>query len=193
MSCDPNWTDLAGAWTAGPAETPDAAPDPGLVRRLRRRALAGRINFVFECLLCLAAFAVAGWLGTGGAGPGKLGLAIATAVFAGFALAMTVWARGGPPPALDATPADALRLALHQARAGLRWARAGVWVSVAALIFLAVNLAPDALREGGPPAGPLLAAGAAAMVVSAWLYHRHGARCRRRIASHEAALKDLAD
>lgn len=188
MSRDPDWTDLAGAWTANGGQ---AAAWPQLARRLRWRALLGRINFVFECLLCLAALVLAGWLVLGG-GPARLIIGAATAIFAGFALAMAVWARGRGAPVLTGTPADALRLALHQAESGLRWARAGVWMSLAGFAFLGVHLAVDLMTGGpGPLTLPVIGGGAAAMAAAMLLYHRHGQRSRRRIASHRAALDEL--
>ena len=190
MSRDPDWTDLAGAWTAN-GDDGAAASWPQLARRLRWRAVGGRINFIAECLLCLVASALAIWLILSG-DPARLIIGSATLLFAGFGLAMTVWARGRAAPVLTGTPADALRTALHQAESGLRWARAGLWMSLGGCAFLGVNLALD-LMTGGPQPMTLqvIGGGAAAMAVCALLYRRHGQRCRRRIASHRAALDEL--
>lgn len=190
MSRDPDWTDLAGAWTED-AGASDRGSDAQLVRHLRRRALAGRVNFIFECLLCLIAFVIAVWLILSG-GPARLAIGAATMIFAGFGLATAIWARGRAAPALTGTPADAVRTALHQAESGLRWARAGWWMTLAAFAFLGVHLAVDLLDGGLEPLTlPVIGGGAVLLTGGAVLYRRHARRCRRRIASHRAALDEL--
>lgn len=190
MSRDPDWSDLAGAWTEN-GEDAARGSDAQLVRRLRRRAVAGRINFIFECLLCGGALAVALWLVLSG-GPVRLTIGAATVAFAGFGLATAVWARGRSGPTLTGTPADAVRTALHQAESGLRWARAGWWMTLAAFGFLAVHLAVDLLDRGpGPLTLPLIGGGAVALAGWGAFYRWHARRCRRRIAHHRVALDEL--
>ena len=191
MSREPDWTDLAGAWTEN-ASGGARGSDAQLVRQLRRRALVGQLNFVFECLLCLVALAIAAWLILSG-GPARLAIGVATLVFAGFGLATAIWARGRAAPALTGTPADAVRTALHQAESGLRWAKAGLWMTLAAFVFLGVHLAVDLLDGGPTPLTlPVIGGGAVLLAGGAVLYRRHARRCRRRIASHRAALAELA-
>lgn len=190
MSRDPDWTDLAGAWTANGDDAVPAA-DARLVRRLRRRAMAARINFIIECLLCVFAFGVGLLLILQG-GPLRLILGAATLAFGGFGLATTLWARGRAAPMLTGTPAEAVRAALHQAESGLRWARAGWWMTLAALALLGVFLAVD-LLDGGTDSLKLQVLGVALLALVGWgAFSRwHGRRCRRRIAGHRAALAEL--
>jgi len=177
-----DWTDLAEAWTTpGPEASP---PDPALLRSVRRRARLGRINFHLEAWSAVAAGLVGGFVAWRQAAP-LIGLA--AVAFAGFALALTLWARRGLPADAASTPADALRAAAAQARSGLRWARAGQAVGLAALLFVAVV----ALARGVGAAAPFLAFATVFLLACFAFYERHARRSRARLRRHEAALAEL--
>ena len=128
-----DWSDLSQVWTAPEAASPAFIP-ADLERQVRRRALLATVNFHIEAWGAVLAGAVSGWVAFRHDAPllGSAGL-----VFAVFALVATVWARRGAVPGEAETPAAALAAAIRQARSGLRWARAGQAICVAALLFLA--------------------------------------------------------
>lgn len=178
-----DWSDLAGAWTA--AET--AAPRRDLLRQVRRRDRLARINFWAE----VGAAVLAGgfivwiaWLRDAGWPMAATGLG-----FAGFVLALTVWARRAAPPVADDTPFDALETVVRQARAGLIWAWCGVVISLATGLVLAVIFAlePIAPRLVWPTT--LITVGAVAAFVAGYALHIR--RCRRRIARYRLMLEEL--
>jgi hypothetical protein len=178
-----DWNDLAEVWTA-----PNGAAEPtaDLVRRMRRRAWLARLNFQMEAVGAVAAGLIGGWVGFRN---GELLMGAAACAFAAFAFVMTLWARRGAEPGEADTPAAALKAAIAQARSGLRWARAGQAVTVAALLFIVV-VGLDGGIAGRAwlyvPAGVFLTA-------CSVLYERHARRARERIARHEAALADLEE
>ena len=180
-----DWSDLAEVWTA-PGEGPPTGPDLALVRAVRRRARLGRLTFLAESW----GSALAGLIGCAVAWrQGSPALALAVLAFAGFGAAMALWARKGLGPEAAETPAEALRVAAAQARAGLRWARGGQAVGVAALLFVGFV----GFSRGAPATSPLLTVAAAFLVVCFALYERHARRSRARLRRHEAALAELED
>lgn len=183
-SAGDDWRDLAEMWTA---PTPgQSGPDPALLRAIRRRARLGRLNFLAEAwgsVLAGLVGAVVGWR------QGSPALAIAVFAFAGFGLAMALWARRGLGPEAAETPAGALRVAAAQARSGLRWARAGQAVGLAALLFVGFVGATRAVVA----TAPALAFAAVFLVACFALYERHARRSRDRLRRHEAALAELED
>lgn len=178
-----DWSDLADAWTA--AGTP--APRRDLLRQVRRRDRLARINFWAEVgaavlasgfIVWIARLRDAGWP-----------MAATGLVFAGFVLALTVWARRAAPPVADDTPLDALKTAVQQARAGLIWAGCGVAISLATGVALAVIFAlePVTPRLALPTA--VVTVGAVAAFVAGYALHIR--RCRRRIAYYRRMLEEL--
>ena len=176
-----DWSDLSKTWAEPQADAPPL--DTAFVKALIRRDRMARINYLLETSGCLAVVVVIVWASLTRGLPG--GLALASASFALFALAMTVWSRRGDPGLLMDTPEAALSSALAQARIGLRWAWAGVAICGAAVIFLGV------MTLVSPDSGTVAGIGALVMIVSAPFYLRHARRCRQRIAAHEAALAAL--
>ncbi len=178
-----DWSDLSQVWTAPEAASPAFIP-ADLERQVRRRALLATVNFHLEVWGAVLAGAVSGWVAFRHDAPllGSAGL-----VFAVFALVATVWARRGAVPGEAETPAAALAAAIRQARSGLRWARAGQAICVAALLFLA------AVGVTYPNAAlPMIYLGSFVFLgAMAVFYERHARRCRRRIAIHQAALEEL--
>lgn len=178
-----DWSDLSQVWTA-----PEAAPSTGvpadLERSVRRRALLATVNFHLEVWGAVIAGALSGWVAFRHDAPL---LGAAGVVFAVFALVATVWARRGAAPGEAETPAAALAAAIRQARSGLRWARAGQAICIAALGFVVV------LGVAHPNAAlPVISLIALVFLGGmAVFYERHARRCRRRIREHEATLKDL--
>lgn len=177
---DDDWTDLTEVWVRPAA---DAEPDL-TARFVRRRAWLARLNFAGEALGAVIAGGLGLWIATR---PGALVIGLAAAVFAVFGLALTLWARRGAAPGDLATPRAALEAALQQARSGLRWARAGQAVSVAALLFLAVM----AWSDDRPLSAPLYGGFLAFLAVGTLLYERHARRARARMATHARALEEL--
>lgn len=175
---DDDWNALAAVWTA-----PDDAPQL-TAGSVRRRALLGRLNFHIELGGSLIAGAAGGWFAVRHGSPV---LGVAAAAFAAFALAGTLWARRGAEPSAMDTPRAALEAALLQARSGLRWARAGQAICVAALLFLTVVAAAH------PSGGSLVIylASGVFLAVTAGFYERHARRSRRRMSRHATALRDL--
>jgi hypothetical protein len=183
MTRPEDWSDLSDVWTAPEARPPVGVP-VDLERSVRRRARLATVNFHMEIWGAVIAGAMGGWVALRHDEPllGFAGLA-----FSVFALAATVWARRGARPGEAETPAAALTAALRQARSGLRWARAGQAICIAALGFVAVvgvTHPTDHL--------PLIYAGAFGFLgIMAVIYERHARRCRHRITGHAAALKEL--
>lgn len=176
-----DWSALAEVWTA-PQDGPDLTAD--LVARLRRRAWLARLNFHLEAWGAVVAGGLGGWFAFTHRAP-LMGLV--AMVFALFALIVTLWARRGAEPGAAATPREALRAAIRQARSGLRWARAGQAVTAAASLFLATV----AFEAGVLPAPWLFLPALVFLVVSAAFYERHARRAKTRIAGHEATMRDL--
>lgn len=176
-----DWDALAEVWTA---PQPGPAVDPDLARAVRRRARLGRLNFLFEALGSIAAGLIGVWAALHN---GEPGVAVAVVLFAGFALAMTLWARRGLPPEAADTPAAALRAAAGQARSGLRWARAGQAVGVAALLFVAAV----AISQGVAVDDPVIVFALVFVLAAVALQERHARRCRVRLRRHAAALSEL--
>lgn len=178
-----DWSDLAEVWTAG-QDGPDLTAD--LVRSMRRRAVLARLNFHFEAWGAVVAGLVGAWAAfrhdawvLGGA----------ALVFAAFALVVTLWARQGAEPGAAETPRQALAAAVGQARSGLRWARAGQAVGVAALLFVGVV----SVEAGALPTPGFHLPIAAFLIGATLFYERHARRAKARIAGHEAAMRDLDD
>lgn len=192
MTHGDDWSDLAGAWTAADvAEAPTAAADlAGLARRLRRRDRLARLNFLAECAACLSAAGVGAWLLVrGGAGDTALGLG--AILFAGFGLAVAVWARAGARRPQTGTPAEALDSALAQARSGLRWAWSGLAITGAAVVFLGlVEWVSLRLGHAGH-AAPITVIALALLAGLGVFYVLRIRRCRRRIQAWRAALDEL--
>lgn len=182
-----DWSDLTQAWTAPVADEP--ALDPGLIRDLQRRDRLARLNFAGEIAGGVAVVAVVIWSSWARGLPWSA--AFVALGFVGFALAMTLWSRRGAPGLLTDTPQAALRSAIAQARTGYRWAWAGVAISIAAMVFLAVV---QTLLPGSPgaDAGMMLGFGVF-LVICIGLYLRHARRCRQRMAAYEEALAALSD
>lgn len=176
-----DWDDLAAAWTAPQTEM---VADPALTRAVRRRARLGRANFLLEVGGSVAAGVIGVWAALRNGAPG---VALAVVLFAGFALTMTLWARRGLPPEAADSPAGALRAAVAQARSGLRWARAGQAVGLAALLFVAVVAANQGVAVGDP----LIVFAVVFVLAAVALHERHARRCRARLSRHAAALAEL--
>lgn len=185
MSHPDDWTDLAEVWTTDAAPN-DRAPDAlgDLERRVRRRALLATLNFHLEAWGAVVAGALGGWVAVRHDAP-VLGLA--GVIFAVFALAATLWARRGAAPGEAETPAAALAAAVRQARSGLRWARAGQAICVAALLF--TGMVGLAAPNDHMPMIYLATFGF--LGVMAIFYEHHARRCRARINRHAAALREL--
>ncbi len=175
-----DWNDLTEAWTR---PDPDAEPDL-TARFVRRRALLGRLNFMGEALGAVVAGGMGLWVALR---HGALLIGLAAFAFAVFGLVVTLWARRGAAPREMATPRAALEAAMLQARSGLRWARAGQAVSLAALVFLGVM----AWREDGPVSVPLYGVFLVFLAAAAVSYERHARRARTRIEDHRMALEDI--
>jgi len=180
-----DWTDLAEVWTTpGDATEPSTGAIVDLERRVRRRARLATLNFHLEAWGAVLAGVLGAWVAFRHQAP-ELGLA--GVAFAIFALVATVWARRDALPGDPGTPGQALAAAVRQARSGLRWARAGQAICVAALLFVIVvgRTAPNASL-------PLIYLAALGFLGGmAVFYERHARLCRRRIAGHQAALKEL--
>lgn len=175
-----DWSDLTDAWTGSP--DPEPPIDAGLVRALRRRDRLAKINFLLEMAGGAGVLVATGWAMRRGLPLPAVGAAVAFTV---FALAMTLWSRRGDPGLLTDTPEAVLRSALGQARAGYRWALAGLAISLAAVLFLVV------LMSGGDPARDQTASIVVAgvfLTVCTGVYLRHARQCRRRMAAYQAAL-----
>lgn len=175
-----DWTDLTEVWTR-----PAAGVEPDLTARfVRRRAWLSRLNFLGEAAGALVAGGMGLWAAVRHDAPF---IGLAAVAFAVFGLAVTLWARPGAAPGDLATPRAALDAALQQARSGLRWARAGQAVSVAALVFLGVM----AWHDDGPVSVPLYGGFLIFLALAAALYERHGRRARERMRTHAKALAEL--
>lgn len=184
---DDDWSELARAWIGTTDDEPRL--NPGLLRGLRRRDRLARINFAAELAGGVAVLGAVGWAVLGRDLPWQP--AVAAIGFVAFALVMTLWSRRGDPGLLTETPEAVLRSAIGQARTGRRWAHAGVAISIAALVFLAVMVGmiqPDR----GPQPTVLLASGLF-LLACIGLYLRHAGRCRRRMAAYQAALEALSE
>lgn len=187
MTRPDDWSDLAEVWTAPQdASQPTADTTAGLVDAMRRRAWMARLNFHIEAWGAVVAGLAGGGFALRHHAPLVGGAALA---FAAFALVATLWARRGAAPGEADTPRAALQAAIRQARSGVRWARAGQAISLAALVFIAVLGVARPTQE----ALPLYLGGGAFLAVCAAFYERHARRCLARIARHEAALADLDD
>lgn len=174
------WTDLTAVWNS-----PASEAEPDLTARfVRRRAWLARLNFIGEALGAVIAGGLGLWVALGHDAPA---IGLAALAFGVFGLAVTLWARRGASPGDLATPRAALDAAVAQARSGLRWARAGQAVSVAALGFLGVMVWHER------PSFPAPAYGAALLflAVAVAFYERHARLARARIAGHLAVLEDL--
>ena len=179
-----DWNDLAEVWTT-PQDGPGVTAD--LADRMRRRAWLARLNFHLEAWGAVVAGLFGGWMAFRHAEPVLGGAAL---LFAAFALVATLWARRGAEPALTATPGETLQAAIAQARSGLRWARAGQAVTLAAGLFASVA----ALDAGAFPHGVwFYLAIAAFLVACAVFYERHARRAKARAAGHQAALEEMED
>lgn len=173
-----DWNDLTEVWTR-----PGAEPDL-TARFVRRRGWLSRLNFLGEAAGALVAGGVGLWVAVRHE---ALFIGLAAIAFAVFGLAVTLWARRGASPGDLATPRAALEAAMHQARSGLRWARAGQAVSVAALIFLGIM----AWHDGAPVSVPLYGGFLIFLGLAAALYERHARRARARMRTHAEALTEL--
>ena len=181
-----DWTDLTQAWTDAPDDEPRL--DAELIRSLRRRDLLARLNFISEMVGGVVVIGVLGWALWRGL---PLPAAAAALGFAVFALGMTLWSRRGDPGLLTETPEAVLRSAMGQARIGYRWAMAGVAVSLAGTVFLAVMLSIVGLSHSENRL--IFGVAAVFLAVCIGLYLRHARRCRRRMAAHQAALDALGE
>ncbi|WP_374275696.1 hypothetical protein [Brevundimonas sp.] len=184
MTRDPDdWSDLSRTWTE-PGGAP--APDARLIRAVRRRDLIARLNFYGEVGGAIVAAGLFLWLAV----DSQIGWPPASVAvgFCAFALVLTLWARRAAPPVLDDTPAEAVRTALDQARAGARWGWCGLAVTAAAGVTLAsmylLEPIPDRLVAA-------VAAGGLALAAFAVGYGVHIRRCRRRIDRHQRALSEM--
>lgn len=186
MTQPPNdWSDLTDAWTEGAADAPPL--DDAFVRRLRRRDRLARWNFIAEIAGGLVVLGVVGWATATRGLPWPM--TAAALGFAAFAVAMTVWSRRGDPGLLLDTPEAALSSAIAQARLGWRWAWAGVAISLAGGVFVAVTLALSPGGVGGSPG--LLMVMPAFLLACVGFYLNHARRCSRRMAAHQRALAAL--
>jgi hypothetical protein len=182
-----DWTDLAKVWTT-PGATADPAPEPAgdLERRVRRRARLATLNFHLEAWGAVVAGGLGAWVAVRHDAPL---LGFAGVAFSLFALAATVWARRDARPGDAETPAAALAGARRQARSGLRWARAGQAICVAALLFLGVV----GLTHPNAHLPAIYLAAFVFLGGMAVFYERHARISRTRIARHEAALRELEE
>lgn len=180
------WADLNAVWT-DPAGAP-ATDAVALARSVRRRADLARLNYVVEIVIGVGLMAMVGLLAFLDRVPSLV--AAGGIAFAGFALALTVWARRGLGDQSLSTPEQALRLAQRQARTGLKWARAGLAITVAAAAFIVL-----VLGDGENSAETLFGIVGAGLFLAgcALFYRRHARRCRDRLAAHERALAQLLD
>ena len=182
-----DWTELSQAWAQPKPNEPPL--DAGFIRALKRRDRLARLNFNAEAGGAVLAAAVVGWAAMRNQLPWTV--SAAAGGFCLFALVATVWTRRGDPGLLLDTPEAALRSALAQARMGLRWAWAGMAISLAAVLFLAAMAAASGDRI--ERIGPYVAAGAIFILACVPFYWRHGRRCRQRIAAHHAALDAIEE
>ncbi|WEK39050.1 MAG: hypothetical protein P0Y50_10880 [Candidatus Brevundimonas colombiensis] len=184
---DKDWSDLTQVWTAPAVGEP--ALDAHLIRELRMRDRLARLNFAGEIAGGVAVIALIAWATWTKGLPWSVAL---TALgFVGFALVMTLWSRSGDPGLLTDTPQVALRSALAQARAGLRWAWAGVAISIAGMAFMTTAAL---LLPGQRGTDHRLMAGlGGVLILCIGFYLRHAKLCRQRMAAHEATLNALAD
>ncbi|MGQ3069052.1 MAG: hypothetical protein ACT6TH_10690 [Brevundimonas sp.] len=175
-----DWTDLTEVWTR-----PAAGAEPDLTARfVRRRAWLSRLNFLGEAGGALIAGGVGLWAALR---HDAVFVGLAALAFAVFGLAATLWARRGAAPGDLATPRAAVEAAVRQANSGLRWARAGQAVSVAALGFLGVM----AWQDEGPVSAPLYGGALLFLAAAVIFYERHARKARARIRTHAKALSDL--
>lgn len=181
-----DWTDLAEVWTAPDAAAPSLPAPADLGRQVRRRALLATINFHAEIWGAVIAGALGGWVAVRHDAP-LLGLA--GVAFSLFALAATIWARRAAPSGEVGTPAAALAAAIRQARSGLRWARAGQAICVAALGFIAVV----GLTHPNDHLPQIYLAAFVFLGGMAVFYERHARLSRARIAGRERALRELEE
>lgn len=181
-----DWSDLSRAWTDASTGDGDRL-DGDLIRKLRRRDRLARLNFAGEIGGAAVVAAIIGWTMIFRGLPWPH--ATAAFAFTGFAVALTVWSRRGDPGLLTGTPEAVLNSAISQARIGLRWAWAGVAISVAAMVFL-VAMAVMTPEASGLMT-PMLGVGAVLLAICIAFYLRHARACRRRMADHAAALTAL--
>ena len=175
-----DWTDLTEVWTR-----PAAGAEPDLTARfVRRRAWLSRLNFLGEAGGALIAGGVGLWAALR---HDAVFVGMAALAFAVFGLAATLWARRGAAPGDLATPRAAVEAAVRQATSGLRWARAGQAVSVAALGFLGVM----AWQDEEPVSVPLYCGALLFLAAAVIFYERHARRARGRVTRHLTALDDL--
>jgi hypothetical protein len=180
-----DWSDLTDAWTGSPE--PEPPVDAGLIRALRRRDRLAKINFLLEMAGGAGGLVATGWAMRRGLPLPAVGAAVAFTV---FALTMTLWSRRGDPRLLTDTPEAVLRSALGQARAGYRWALAGLAISLAAILFLVVLMT---VRDPiGVQPGSVMVAGVF-LALCIGFYLRHARQCRRRTRTYQAALEALDD
>lgn len=187
MTQPDDWSDLTQAWTQPPQEP--LRPDAALLRAVSRRDWLARWNFRLELAGGVAVVGVLAWAVLGRGLP--VALAIPGLLFVVFALGMTLWSRRGDQTVLTDTPEAVLRSAIAQARLGLRWAWAGIAISLAAMAFLATITGLT-----NSPSGQALTTG---IVGGLFLggcilgYGLHARRCRRRMALHQDALSALLE
>ena len=176
-----DWSDLSKTWAEPQADAPPL--DTAFVKALIRRDRLARTNYLLETSGAAVVAAVVVWAAIAQDLP--LVVAAAAGGFALFALVVTIWSRRGDPGLLLDTPEAALRSALAQARIGLRWAWAGIAISLAAIVFLLVMalVSRDVIWA--------VVIGGLAIMAAVAFYLRHARNCRRRIAAHEAALAAL--
>ncbi len=183
MTQPDDWSDLTQAWTHPPQEP--LRPDAALMKSVRRRDRVARWNFLSEIAGAGAVAVVLFWAVVTKGLP--VALAVPGLAFVVFALGMTLWSRRGDQVALTDTPEAVLHSAIAQARLGLRWAWAGIAISLAAMAFLATiwtvgDRSPATAIVGGPLLMGCIVA-----------YGLHARRCRRRMDRHQRSLSALLD
>ncbi len=172
MRSDDDWAELAELWQeTGKATDDGTRPAATFARRHARERLSAdvRLAGAVGAVLLILGMAYAGrW-------PGDV--VAATLVFAVIGLATTLWSRDDPA-SLIKTPRDALGGEVRRTRRRLRWAVAGLGVTVAAVPYVAFVLyRQDRLND------PVFVTGAIVLIMGGMLtYARAALRDRKRLA-----------
>lgn len=184
-----DWSDLSQAWTTPSADDAERTrADAAFIRSLQRRDRLARLNFIGEILGGVVVAGVVVWTAMRNDLP--LSVTLAAFGFIVFGLAVTLWSRRGDPGVMTRTPQAVLRSAIAQARMGERWGIAGIGMSLAAFVFMAVIANTDSGGGKVPWLYPVFIGFLGVCIVA---YGLHALRCRRRRARHEAALAALED
>jgi hypothetical protein len=187
---DTDWTDLQGVWQA------QQASEGVMLREIRRRALRARIVFYGEAAISLGGLAVSVLL----AARQAWAPALTVGLYSAFGLGLSYATRSRLWKVESGDVASALERLTHQARSGLRVARAGFYMCAAALLLLAVfavhgalgALTQDQSDRLLTVLGVALTALAVVIVTSALQVERARARVERLLAVRESLRDDAS-